>query len=153
MTALTPHYAYIQSRRFNWSPRYLTTEFDPYIIRGLLLTHPNMKLKQDKDDAAKRFIAYRFLAEAGFYEAALAELDGILKDLPDQKEKAEKYRAELRRQVTGQLLDLVELAQKVGRHQWAQAIWFSLLAGVSAGVLVGRRSSRAETRTRSAGLA
>src|SRR5438132_211944 len=62
MTTLTPHYAYIQSRRYNWSPRYLTTEFDPYTIRGLLATHPNMKLKRDKDEAALRLTQQRGLA-------------------------------------------------------------------------------------------
>src|SRR5438132_979542 len=114
MTTLTPHYAFVQARRYNWAPHFLTTELDVESIRGLLTVHPNMKLKGDKDDATRRFVLYRFLAEAGFYEAALAELDSILNDMPDQKDKVEKYRAGLKKQLTGQLLDLVELAQKVG---------------------------------------
>ena len=89
-------------------------------MHNLLSSHPDLKRTGGKDDADKRFRIHRFLVEAGFYEAALAELDSILSDMPEQKDKVEKYRDSLRKLLTGQLLDLIELAQKIGRHQWAQ---------------------------------
>jgi dienelactone hydrolase len=121
VSTLTPHYAYVQSRQYKWAPHYLTTEFDADSIHNLLTSHPDLKLNGGKDDAGKRFRIHRFLFEAGFYEAALAELDKIAADMPEQKDKVEKQRGSLRKILAGQLLDLVELAQKVGRHQWAQA--------------------------------
>ena len=49
LSLMTPHYARVDSRRHNWSPHYLMTEFDPSIVRSLLLAHPDLK-KNGKDD-------------------------------------------------------------------------------------------------------
>jgi hypothetical protein len=121
LTVLTPYFAKVDARRYNWNALYLTKELDPDAIRETLLKHPDLKLSGGSGDAAKRFRIYRFLLQAGWYDKALIELNNILKDFPDQKDKVEAARENLNKLLAMQFLDLIEQAQKCGRHQWAQA--------------------------------
>src|SRR5262249_8879762 len=121
MSVLTPHFALIAGRLYGWDAHYLLKELNPADIRKLLSTYPALKNDGGKGDADKRFTIVRFLVEAGFYDAALAELDSMQRDMPDLKERIEAKREDLRKLLLAQLLDLVEQAQKVGRHGWAQA--------------------------------
>src|SRR5262249_39929047 len=118
LSLVTPFYARVDSRRHNWSPHYLMSELDPVIVRSLLLRHPDFK-KGDKEDAAKRFRLYRFLVRAGMYDQALAELDAIQAEIPGQKEQVETSREELKKLLAAKYVDLIEQAQRVGRHHWA----------------------------------
>jgi predicted esterase len=118
LTLLTPHYARVESKQYNWNPHYLTSEFDPPTVRTLLGNHPDLK-PNGKGDDKKRFRIYQFLVHAGMYEQARAELDSILADMPDQKERAEKSRDELTRMLGVKYVDMVEQGQKMGRHEWA----------------------------------
>jgi len=122
LSILSPIFVRIDARRYNWSPHYLTRELDADSVRDLLYKHPDLKLSgTDKDkDAAKRFRVFHFLVEAGWYEKAVSELDIILKEAPDQKEKVESAREQLKAIVTSQFLDLIERAHKAGRHAWTQ---------------------------------
>jgi hypothetical protein len=121
LTTLTPHFARVDARRYNWSPFYLTQELDPEAVRQTLLKHPDLRLKGTNEDVPKRFRIYSFMRQAGWYDKARTELDGILKDFPDQKDKVQASRENLNKLLTIQLLDLIEQAKKCGRHQWAQA--------------------------------
>src|SRR5205807_1574251 len=56
-----------------------------------------------------------------WYDRAAAELDSILGDLPDQKDKVESAREELKKLVAWQYVDLLEEAHKNGRHHWVGA--------------------------------
>src|SRR5207249_9111139 len=84
----------------------------------LLLNHPELKPTAGQDPAAKRFRVYRFFVQAGWYEEAEKELQGILKDFPDQKEQVESSRANLTKLRTLRRIDEVEQAHKAGRYQW-----------------------------------
>jgi predicted esterase len=77
---------------FKWSAFYLTREFSPETVRRMLSTHPRFEEKKGLADAeivARRFRWVDFFVQAGWYEDADRELDGIINDLPAQKDKAE----------------------------------------------------------------
>src|SRR5262249_55214391 len=84
ITALTPYYLRADSLRYRWPVLYLTREYDSATIRGLLVNHPDLKLKGDSDDALKRFRVFRFLLQAGWYDQAEEELKSIAADLPGE---------------------------------------------------------------------
>jgi hypothetical protein len=121
LSILTPHYARIDARRYAWSPCYLTREFDPAEVRQLLLTHKDLQMKGDAGDARKRFRLFHFFVDAGWYDQANSELDGILKDFSSEKEHVDSARQDLQRVLAMEYLDLIEAANKSGRHLWAQA--------------------------------
>lgn len=120
MSLLTPHFARVEGVKYAWSSFYMTRELGPDTVRYLLNRHPDMQEKNGKPDPAKRIRMYRFLVQAGWLDQAEQELETLLKDLPDQKDKVEAYRENLRRLRAQQLLDDLERAHRAGRHQWAQ---------------------------------
>jgi predicted esterase len=117
---LTPKVACIEARDYNWTACYLTRELGPDTVLRLLRQYPEPK-KGGISDSEKRFRIFRFLVQAGWYDKAAAELESILNDLPDQKDKAEAARAELKKLLAWQYVDLLEEAHKNGRHHWLQA--------------------------------
>jgi predicted esterase len=120
LSLLSPYYARVDARRYNWSPHFLTNELDPAIVRSLLAQHPDLK-PNGKGDENKRFRLYRFLIRAGMYEEAARELDRIQKEFPAQKERVETSREDLKKLLTAKYVDLVEQAQRVGRHHFAHS--------------------------------
>jgi pimeloyl-ACP methyl ester carboxylesterase len=121
LSLLTPKIASIDARDYQWKTYYLTREFDPGTVRKLLAQHPELKMTGDSADAAKRFRIFQFFVQAGWYDKAVGELDSIQKDLPDQKDKVESARAELKKLLAWQYVDLLEEGHKNGRHHWVQA--------------------------------
>lgn len=121
LSLLTPRIAQIDARDYNWKACYLTREFDPDTVRTLLGLYRDPKTKGDNADPSKRFRAYQFLVQAGWYDKAAVELNGILRDWPDQKDKVESAREELKKLLAWQYVDRLEEAHKNGRHHWVQA--------------------------------
>jgi pimeloyl-ACP methyl ester carboxylesterase len=121
LSLLTPKVARIDARDYNWTTYYLTSELDPDAVRKLLVQHPDLKLTGSSGEAGKRFRIFRFLFQAGWYDKAAAELDSIVRDLPEQKEKVEAAREELKKFLAWQYVDLLEEAHKNGRHYWVRA--------------------------------
>jgi pimeloyl-ACP methyl ester carboxylesterase len=119
LTELTPYYVRVDALKYNWVSFYLTRELGPEAVRKLLAQHPDLKEKGDKTDAIKRWQLFRFLVQAGWYDAAEQELDRIQKDKLDQDEKIAEARANLSKARAQQLFEEIELARKAGRHRWA----------------------------------
>ena len=140
LSLFTPHYARVDSRRYNWSPHYLTSEFDGATVRSILIAHPDLKLN-GKEDENKRFKLYRFLVHAGMYEQALAELERIRTEMPQQKDRVDTAREELQKLLAGKYVDLIEQAQRVGRHHWAS----SKIRSVSQQVMDEKLTARVRT--------
>jgi pimeloyl-ACP methyl ester carboxylesterase len=126
LSILTPYFARIDARRYNWSPHYLMRELDPETVLPLVRQHPDVKSAKKGDAVARRFRVFHFEIQAGWYDQALTELDGILKDFPGEKEKVETARTQLKKLVLARFVDRIEQANRVGRHQWAQARLASL---------------------------
>lgn len=117
---LTPTYARVDARRYNWSSFYSINELERATVRSLLFTYPEQKSKNLKEDPTWRFQVYQFFIQAGWYDTAEEELAGIEKDHPDQKEAVEKARESLLKLRSLQLFDEIEMARQAGRHLWAE---------------------------------
>jgi predicted esterase len=120
LTTLSPHYARIDARRYNWDAHYLTPEIKFEELRDLLYRHPDLKLKGDGNDGAKRLRVARFFVQAEMYDAALHELDLLEKALPQEKANAGTARSNIQKILLARLMNSIEEAHKAGRHQWAQ---------------------------------
>jgi pimeloyl-ACP methyl ester carboxylesterase len=99
INSLTPYWAEVQSRgKFFWGCAYLTRELGPEAVQSLLVSHPdfqdNKNLPAEKR-ASMRLRKADFFAQAGFLDFAEKELDRLLADLPEQKERIENARKTL----------------------------------------------------------
>jgi pimeloyl-ACP methyl ester carboxylesterase len=121
LSILTPYFMRVDCRDYRWAPHYLTRELERESVRGVLLSHPDLKLTGAKTDVAKRFRLFQFFVQAGWFDMAQAELDDIEKELPEEKTKITDARTQLKKAVLVEFVDLLELANKNGRHQWVQA--------------------------------
>ncbi len=118
---LNPYYARVDGRiKYNINTYYLTQEFGPDMVQKLMATHPDLQIKGQTGDEVKRWKKFRFLVQAGWYDAAQKELDGIRKDRPDQKDKVGQAQEHLQKLRAQRLYDEIELANRAGRHRWAQ---------------------------------
>jgi pimeloyl-ACP methyl ester carboxylesterase len=90
---LTPYWAEVQSRgKFFWGCAYLTRELGPETIQSLLASHPDFQDSKNlpaEKRASMRLRKADFFAQAGFLDFAEKELNRLLSDLPDQKERVE----------------------------------------------------------------
>jgi pimeloyl-ACP methyl ester carboxylesterase len=120
LAVLTPQYLRVDGTKYNWTSFYRLGEFDPATIRSLLFNFPEMKGKNTTDDPAWRQKVYQFFVQAGWYDLADAELAGIEKDLPEQKDTVEQSRQSLIKLKALHAFDEIEKAHLAGRHDWAQ---------------------------------
>src|SRR5262245_13824385 len=121
LVILTPETARVESLRYRWGLSYVTRElFEPDAIRPLLVQHPDLKMTGTEKDGERRLLIFRFLLQGGWYDQAERELDGILKEHPDQKDKVDSGRDSLRRRRGLQALDDLERKHKAGQHQAAE---------------------------------
>jgi pimeloyl-ACP methyl ester carboxylesterase len=91
IATLSPYFARVDAvTKFRWSAAYLTREWEPETVLELLKSSPVLTpAKNDKPPVlvAKRMRICDFLAQAGWYDHAEKELDLLVKDHPDQKER------------------------------------------------------------------
>jgi predicted esterase len=121
LTILTPEYARVDGKRYNWTAYFMTSEMDPEVVKDLLYSHPDLKPTGDAaKDADKRFKAFSFFVRAKMFDMASAELDRIQKDFPAETERVKAKRQEYQKIVVAEFVDLIELANRTGRHNWAR---------------------------------
>ncbi len=126
ISVLNPYYLRADSLRYRWPVLYLTREYDPATLRGLLVEHPDLKMKGDADDALKRFRIFRFFLQSGALDQADAELTGIARDLPGEKEKVQTAREQVRKLRLIEVLNEVQRAHDAGRGRWVQDVLAAL---------------------------
>jgi hypothetical protein len=106
---------------------YATREYDPVTIRRLLVEHPDIKAKGDGDDLLRRLRIVRFFLQAGWYDGAEEEVAAVARDFPEEKEKVETAREQVRRLKLLEVVKEVSHAHEAGRGRWVQDV----LAAVS----------------------
>ncbi len=121
INTLTPYWAEVQSRgRFFWGCAYLTRELGPETVQSLLASHPdfqdNKNLPADKR-ASIRLRKADFFAQAGFLDLAEKELDRLLADLPEQKERVETARKTLARLRAIERIEEIKRRHLAGQHR------------------------------------
>lgn len=119
---LTPEYARADSAsiHYNWSAYYLTRELGPDQVRALFGQHKDLKEARELAPAEvvnRRFRLFHFFVAAGWLDEAEYDLNRILNDFPDQKDKVEEARKVLQRLQALQLYDELKLAHHAGQHQ------------------------------------
>jgi predicted esterase len=121
---LTPHWARADSYgNYFWACAYLTNEFEPDTVRRLIASHPDFQDR--KDQAAVQRVSRRlrkadFFAQAGWFDFAESELNGILSDMPEQKDRVEAARKELRRLRAREGIEKLKRRHLAGQHQWVR---------------------------------
>jgi dienelactone hydrolase len=99
----------------------------------LLSSHPDFKDKPGlsaDQRADRRFQIFNFLVQAGWMDAAEAELECIQCDFPDQKDKIATAAEGIKRLVALDRWDEVKLASDAGRHEAAQKLLAAFPADV-----------------------
>lgn len=122
LTQMTPLMVKADALNYNWSSYYLTNELGVEEVRALLSQHKELQLKGEKKDADTRFKLEKFFAQAGWYDEAEKELNGILKDFPEQKEKVAEVKAHVRGLKLIQYVEETERANRSRRHSLAQQL-------------------------------
>ena len=82
--------------KVHWSAAYLTREFEPEVIEKMIATHPDFKAKPtDKPSAAvgRRMRKCDFYAQASLFPQAERELDALLKERPEERDRVAAARA------------------------------------------------------------
>jgi pimeloyl-ACP methyl ester carboxylesterase len=120
LVILTPNYARVDAYKWRWSAFYPTKELGADTVRLLLHGHPDLREKDGRPDPAKRAKIFRFLKQAGMYDAADQELTDWLSEAPAARAKVEELRASLNGLKAEQRLTDLERGHRVGRHDWVR---------------------------------
>jgi hypothetical protein len=121
---LSPYFARVDAvTKFRWSAAYMTREWEPETVIGLLRNSKELA-ESPKDPppqaVAKRIRICDFLAQAGWLDHAERELDRLLKDFPDQKERVAAARGQLDRARARDEWEEVKNWYQAGRHEAAR---------------------------------
>lgn len=117
---LTPYWAQADSPgRYFWSCAYLTRELGPETVQSLLASHADFQEKKNQPAEKRASIRLRkadFFAQAGFFDLAEKELDRLVADLPDQKERALAARKTLVKLRAGERIEEIKRRRLAGQH-------------------------------------
>ncbi|MCI0702552.1 MAG: hypothetical protein L0241_15825 [Planctomycetia bacterium] len=124
ITHLDPYFIYIVSTTHSWRTTYRTSEWDPKLVRKLLVTHPELAEPNGKVDPIKRIAIAKFMLDVGWIQMAKDELDRLKRDLTgemdkDAKDQLEKIQKEIERATAELVVREAELALSAGRYQYA----------------------------------
>jgi len=118
---LTPYWARVDSPGdYFWSCAYLTRELGSETVQDLLNTHPDFFEKKDMapvQRASRRLRKADFFAQAGWFDLAETELDRILSDMPEQKERVETARKTLLKLRARDQIEEIKRRHLAGQHQ------------------------------------
>jgi hypothetical protein len=120
LAELTPYYFRGDAlERVRWHAAYLTRELSPATVHALLGTHPDFletgKLTQAQI-VTRRMRRIDFYGQAGWFDLARKELDRLLKDIPEQKERVQAAHLALTRLEARDRLEEIKRWQQGGRH-------------------------------------
>lgn len=124
ITYMDPYYLYMVSATHRWRLTYRTNEWDPKLVRKLLLMHPDLAEADGKCDPVKRMALAKFMLDAGWLQLAKDELDRLDRDFKgEMKKDAKEQYDKLRREIDEATAELVareaELALSAGRYKYA----------------------------------
>lgn len=123
ITHIDPYYIYIVSGTHLWRVTYRTAEWDPKLVRRLLLMHPELAESEGKCDPQKRIALARFMLDAGWLQFAKDDMDRLKRDFVGAMNAADKEQYEkLLKDIDQATAELVvreaELALAAGRYKY-----------------------------------
>lgn len=121
---MDPWYLLIRSASHRWNQTYRTAEWDPKLVRRLLMGHPQLAEPDGKCDPLKRVMLAQFLLDAGWLQLARDELDRLKREFTGEMTKdAKDQHDKLLKNVDDATAELFaresELALRAGRYKYA----------------------------------
>jgi hypothetical protein len=125
ITHMDPYYIFIWSATHRWRLAYRTTEWDPKLVRKLLMMHPDIAEPDKKCDPMKRVILAKFLLDAGWLQMAKDEVDRLNADFSgpmanDAKTAYEKLLKEIDEATAELVAREAELSLAAGRYNYTR---------------------------------
>jgi predicted esterase len=118
---LTPYWAQVDSTgKYFWSCAYLTRELGPATVQSLLASHADFQEKKNQPSEKRASMRLRkadFFAQAGFLDLADKELDRLVSDFPDQKERIDAARKALVKLRSGERIEDIKRRRLAGQHR------------------------------------
>ncbi len=127
ITYMDPYQIRVVSTTHRWTIGYRTSEWDPKLVRKLLMTHPEIAEPDGRCDPLKRISLGRFFLDAGWLQLAKEEVERLQRDHPhelpkDAKEQLEKLVKDIDIH-TGELVAKeAELALAAGRYNYTREL-------------------------------
>lgn len=123
ITYMDPYYIYMVSATHLWRLGYRTSEWDPKLVRKLLMMHPEIAEKDGKCDPLKRIALARFMLDAGWLQFAKDEMDRLKTDFPGElPQDAKALHTQLQKEIDQGTAELVareaEIALGAGRYKY-----------------------------------
>jgi hypothetical protein len=123
ITYMDPYYIRLISPTHLWRVAYRTNEWDPKLVRKLLLMHPDVAEPDGKCDPLKRVALAKFMLDAGWLQMAKDEMDRLGRDFKGEMAKeAREQRDGLQREIDEATAELVareaELALPAARYKY-----------------------------------
>ena len=123
ITYLDPYYLYIVSATHRWRLTYRTCEWDPKLVRKLLMMHPEIAEPDGKCNPVKRIALAKFMLDAGWLQFANDEMDRLKRDFPGAMAPPDQLQHEaLLKEIDVATAELVvreaELALAAGRYRY-----------------------------------
>jgi pimeloyl-ACP methyl ester carboxylesterase len=113
LTLLTPQRARVDGYHVDWVAYYLTRELGVDTLHTLLRQYLD-KTKDSEPD--KRLQTSKFLIQAGYPDEAEKDLKDLVKDFPDQKDKAEPLTKTVKEMQAQSFIEATERARNVGQY-------------------------------------
>ena len=149
LATINPYWARADAvSKFVWFSCYLTKEFDPDMVCKMLKANEHFadyykvsktqtkktpegktvvvrrageRVKRSNDEiVARRMELVNFMTRAGWFGHAEAELDRLVKDMPEQKGRADKVRERIERQKARDAWEHVKTLYHAGRYEAAR---------------------------------
>ena len=123
ITYMDPYYIYMVSATHLWRLTYRTSEWDPKLVRKLLMMHPEIAEPDGKCAPLKRVALAKFMLDAGWLQYAKDEMDRLKRDFTGVMIPADQLACDaLLKEIDFATADLVvheaELALAAGRYKY-----------------------------------
>lgn len=114
---LTPWQTHVTNMEYDYDQQFLTKEMGAEFIMELLNKHYGAQ--KEMKEADKRLKIAQFIYQVGWYGIALSELEKLVKEYPETKDKAEPLIKQLKEMRTSKFVEDIEQAHRVGQHEQA----------------------------------
>lgn len=122
---MDPYFFVVVSATHKWQIAYRTTEWDPKLIRKLLMMHPDLAEPDGKCNPVRRVALAKFLLDAGWLQFAKDEVQRLKRDHPaelpkEAKDEHDKLLKEIDQVTADRYAREAELSLAAGRYQYTR---------------------------------
>lgn len=116
---MSPWQAYFMGMEYAMDQQFLTKELGPEFVLTLLTQHYGAQKEMTEID--RRLQIARFVQQVGWFGLALTELEKLVKEHPEAKERAQPQIDHLKQLRATLFVEDIERTHRIGQHQEAQA--------------------------------